>query len=280
MAITRSSRCSCCSISPIRCRSSVAATAGSCVPRPSPGSRRTRTSRCAPRVCCRHRREPRSAPTSRSTSASRWAAGLGGGSSDAATVLLGLNRLWSLGLPRDRLAALGLELGADVPFFLGGRAALARGIGEVLTPLHRAARVDRARHASRARADGGDLRLARIDTKHPVGENERLFRRLWSKRSSAHRRCELPPDRGGAAGPPRILAGGADDRIGGLRFRRVALAFRCAGGRRRGDRGTAGLEGRGRPTRVEAPARGIRMMAGRVVRRTAGTVFRWGVAKW
>ena len=60
--------------------------------------------------------------------------GLGGGSSNAATTLLALNRLWQLGLPRDRLAELGLRLGADVPLFVRGRAALARGIGEKLTP--------------------------------------------------------------------------------------------------------------------------------------------------
>jgi 4-diphosphocytidyl-2-C-methyl-D-erythritol kinase len=58
--------------------------------------------------------------------------GLGGGSSDAATVLLGLNRLWQLGLTRRALMALALELGADVPFFVFGTPALARGIGEVL----------------------------------------------------------------------------------------------------------------------------------------------------
>lgn len=62
-------------------------------------------------------------------------AGLGGGSSDAASVLLGLNRLWSLGLSRVTLMRIGVRLGADVPFFLGGGAALARGIGDVLTPL-------------------------------------------------------------------------------------------------------------------------------------------------
>jgi 4-diphosphocytidyl-2-C-methyl-D-erythritol kinase len=64
-----------------------------------------------------------------------WGAGLGGGSSDAATVLLGLNRLWNLGWSRDRLMGLGLRLGADVPFFIGGRNALVEGIGEQLTPL-------------------------------------------------------------------------------------------------------------------------------------------------
>ena len=64
-----------------------------------------------------------------------WGAGLGGGSSDAATTLLALNRLWGLGWPRARLAELGLALGADVPFFLGPGAALVEGIGERLTPI-------------------------------------------------------------------------------------------------------------------------------------------------
>jgi 4-diphosphocytidyl-2-C-methyl-D-erythritol kinase len=61
--------------------------------------------------------------------------GLGGGSSDAATTLLALNRLWGAGLERVRLAELGLELGADVPVFVGGDNALVEGIGERLTPL-------------------------------------------------------------------------------------------------------------------------------------------------
>src|SRR5437773_5045049 len=61
--------------------------------------------------------------------------GLGGGSSDAASVLLALNRLWSLRLPRSELAAIGAHLGADVPFFVGGESALARGIGDILTPV-------------------------------------------------------------------------------------------------------------------------------------------------
>jgi 4-diphosphocytidyl-2-C-methyl-D-erythritol kinase len=61
--------------------------------------------------------------------------GLGGGSSDAATTLLALNDLWRAGLSRERLLALALELGADVPVFVGGKNALAEGIGERLTPL-------------------------------------------------------------------------------------------------------------------------------------------------
>jgi 4-diphosphocytidyl-2-C-methyl-D-erythritol kinase len=61
--------------------------------------------------------------------------GMGGGSSDAATTLLALNRLWRLGWSRQRLASLALQLGADVPFFLGRGPALAEGIGEQLTPI-------------------------------------------------------------------------------------------------------------------------------------------------
>ena len=60
-------------------------------------------------------------------------AGLGGGSSDAASVLIGLNRLWDLNLSQSELMSLGLELGADVPFFLFGKNAFVEGIGEQLS---------------------------------------------------------------------------------------------------------------------------------------------------
>ncbi len=62
-------------------------------------------------------------------------AGMGGGSSDAASTLLALNRLWNLKLPLEALSKIGLTLGADVPFFLGGRNAWVEGIGEKLTPI-------------------------------------------------------------------------------------------------------------------------------------------------
>ena len=62
-------------------------------------------------------------------------AGMGGGSSDAATCLLGLMRLWDVSLPRERLLDLALQLGADVPFFLLGRHAWVEGIGEQLQPI-------------------------------------------------------------------------------------------------------------------------------------------------
>jgi 4-diphosphocytidyl-2-C-methyl-D-erythritol kinase len=61
--------------------------------------------------------------------------GLGGGSSDAATVLLALNHLWGLGLSRQRLQEIGLSLGADVPIFIYGRNAFAEGVGEAFTPV-------------------------------------------------------------------------------------------------------------------------------------------------
>ncbi|HAT3918277.1 MULTISPECIES: 4-(cytidine 5'-diphospho)-2-C-methyl-D-erythritol kinase [Enterobacteriaceae] len=61
--------------------------------------------------------------------------GLGGGSSNAATVLVALNHLWRCGLSEDELAAIGLTLGADVPVFVRGHAAFAEGVGEVLTPV-------------------------------------------------------------------------------------------------------------------------------------------------
>lgn len=61
--------------------------------------------------------------------------GFGGGSSDAATVLVGLNHLWQAGLDVDALAGLGLQLGADVPVFVRGHNAWAEGVGERLTPM-------------------------------------------------------------------------------------------------------------------------------------------------
>lgn len=62
-------------------------------------------------------------------------AGLGGGSSDAATTLLALNRLWGLGLSRPELKGLGLSLGADVPLFIEGRSAWAEGVGDQLNAV-------------------------------------------------------------------------------------------------------------------------------------------------
>ncbi|WP_395701031.1 4-(cytidine 5'-diphospho)-2-C-methyl-D-erythritol kinase, partial [Aquabacterium sp.] len=68
-----------------------------------------------------------------------WGAGLGGGSSDAASTLLALNRLWELHWPREHLLRIALTLGADVPFFIGGHNAFVEGIGEQLHPMPLAA---------------------------------------------------------------------------------------------------------------------------------------------
>jgi 4-diphosphocytidyl-2-C-methyl-D-erythritol kinase len=62
-------------------------------------------------------------------------AGLGGGSSDAATILLALNQLWDLNLSRKKLMEIGVKIGADIPFFIFGQNAWAEGIGDLLTPL-------------------------------------------------------------------------------------------------------------------------------------------------
>lgn len=74
-------------------------------------------------------------------------AGMGGGSSDAASCLLALNRLWGLDLPLERLEALGLRLGADVPFFLRGHNAWVEGVGERILPLEGDAVLPAARFA-------------------------------------------------------------------------------------------------------------------------------------
>ncbi|MES2610419.1 MAG: 4-(cytidine 5'-diphospho)-2-C-methyl-D-erythritol kinase [Pseudomonadota bacterium] len=74
-------------------------------------------------------------------------AGMGGGSSDAASTLLALNRLWGLNLSRQALQKIGLALGADVPFFLCGANAFVEGIGETITPLESAQQLPQARFA-------------------------------------------------------------------------------------------------------------------------------------
>ncbi|MCZ2498021.1 4-(cytidine 5'-diphospho)-2-C-methyl-D-erythritol kinase [Xylophilus sp. Kf1] len=74
-------------------------------------------------------------------------AGMGGGSSDAASCLLALNRLWDLHLPLPTLERIGLALGADVPFFLRGHNAWVEGIGEQITPLTGANALRRQRYA-------------------------------------------------------------------------------------------------------------------------------------
>ena len=93
-----------------------------------------------------------------------WGAGMGGGSSDAASTLLALNRLWDLNWPLSKLLPLGLKLGADVPFFLGGHNAWVEGVGEKLTPLTLPARrfaVVKPAASLETRAVFGDAALVR-----------------------------------------------------------------------------------------------------------------------
>ncbi|MBV8618368.1 MAG: 4-(cytidine 5'-diphospho)-2-C-methyl-D-erythritol kinase [Curvibacter sp.] len=71
-------------------------------------------------------------------------AGMGGGSSDAASTLLALNRLWKLRLGTTELAALALKLGADVPFFIHGRNAWVEGIGDIIRPLTKSSQLPKA----------------------------------------------------------------------------------------------------------------------------------------
>ena len=86
-------------------------------------------------------------------------AGMGGGSSDAATTLLSLNRLWGLNLPRPALEKIGITLGADVPFFLRGRNAWVEGIGETITPLEKVHQLPPARFAIVKPAAGLETKL-------------------------------------------------------------------------------------------------------------------------
>ena len=107
--------------------------------------------------------------------------GMGGGSSDAASVLLALNRLWGVNLPRGALQRIGLALGADVPFLLGGEPALARGIGERLTPVTLPTLWVAVIAPPIVVPTAAIFACAGIDTKRPVGENGRLFRGLWTQ---------------------------------------------------------------------------------------------------
>ncbi|XAH22470.1 4-(cytidine 5'-diphospho)-2-C-methyl-D-erythritol kinase [Xylophilus sp. GW821-FHT01B05] len=101
-------------------------------------------------------------------------AGMGGGSSDAASCLLALNRLWELHLPLAQLEEIGLALGADVPFFLRGRNAWVEGVGERITPLEGANALPRQRFIV-AKPDVG------IET-HAIFSSELLERNLDSAR--------------------------------------------------------------------------------------------------
>ncbi|MEE1198181.1 MAG: 4-(cytidine 5'-diphospho)-2-C-methyl-D-erythritol kinase [Acutalibacteraceae bacterium] len=127
------------------------------------------------------------------------AAGLGGGSADAAAVLMALNKLYNYPLSDDELEAIALELGADVPFCLYGGTMLAEGIGEVLTPLNDmpSCYIVIAKNAQKpstkemyARIDNGEASIVDIDSTLNAIKNgdynllcdsvDNAFARLWS----------------------------------------------------------------------------------------------------
>ena len=92
--------------------------------------------------------------------------GLGGGSSDAATMLLALDRLWGTGFGAEALAEIGVGLGADVPFFLFGRPAWVEGIGDRLRAGRSAPALVRRPGPSGGGADAGRVRRPGIDPGH------------------------------------------------------------------------------------------------------------------
>lgn len=124
-------------------------------------------------------------------------AGLGGGSSDAATTLLALNELWQLGLDRNTLAQIGLQLGADVPVFVHGHSAWAEGIGEQLTPVTLPERwflvLTPAVHVSTATIfshqeltrDGAAITMRTFLNGHSRNDCEALVRRLYPQVDAA-----------------------------------------------------------------------------------------------
>jgi 4-diphosphocytidyl-2-C-methyl-D-erythritol kinase len=135
-------------------------------------------------------------------------AGMGGGSSDAATVLLALNRLWGLNWPRRQLQAVALPLGADVPFFVGGDNAWAEGIGERLTPLalrpHRLAVVKPPCHV-----DTGTI----FNSQHLVRQNEPAILAGFLARESIASDTALAEDGAAVGANERTANAGMIDQV-------------------------------------------------------------------
>ena len=101
--------------------------------------------------------------------------GLGGGSSNAATTLLALNKLWQLALDQPRLQAIGASLGADVPVFVGGRTAWAEGIGELLDACGPAGALVCDYYPVLPRLHRPNIFPLTIDTQHLSDQNGDLF---------------------------------------------------------------------------------------------------------
>ncbi len=182
-------------------------------------------------------------------------AGLGGGSSDAASMLLALNRLWALDLPRARLAEIAATLGADVPFFVGGENAIARGIGDVLAPvtlppLWLALVVPRVHVATAGIFAAPELTRSTPSAKIDVfseGYGRNDLEVVTAREISGSRACTRRTETRGPTG--------AHDGLGGLRVRGVRAGRRCAA-RPRGP--CAAPRRTSRPHARAPSARGIR----------------------
>ncbi len=184
-------------------------------------------------------------------------AGLGGGSADAASVLLALNRLWHLGLTRSALAEIGGHSGRRRSVLRGGRSRARARHRRTLDARIDAYALAGARGTAGSCEHGGNFRRAEFDTRRAVGENRRLFRGLRAQRSRVRRFREISRrgkrDRCVEAG----VAVGADDRIRGRRVRDVReRSGRACGARRRAAR----IRDPRRAHASSAPARGIRVM--------------------
>ena len=146
--------------------------------------------------------------------------GLGGGSSDAATTLIVLNKLWRLGLETRQLAALGLRLGADVPVFIHGHSAWAEGVGEILTPVSSAGRLVSGRDSTGKRFNCRYFFRRGIDTGHAADENTRPCFGLRPKRLRGTGSTQVPGSCSGTRLAGSIFSG-KHDRYGWKRVRRL-----------------------------------------------------------
>ena len=144
--------------------------------------------------------------------------GVGGGSSDAATVLVALNRLWRLDLSVEALAALGLGLGADVPVFVRGQAAWAEGVGEQLTPADFPAPIYVLVQPDVTVTTAELFQATELTRDSPDNHNDRFSDDGWAKRLRAGGPAAVS---GGGRGARLARAGrtGAADRYGVVRIR-------------------------------------------------------------
>jgi 4-diphosphocytidyl-2-C-methyl-D-erythritol kinase len=180
--------------------------------------------------------------------------GLGGGSSDAAAVLLALNDLWNLGWPRERLAGLGAQLGADVPVFVYGRNAFAGGRGDLLEPVTLPARWFLIIHP------GISVSTAAVFSDPQL-----------TRDTPARRIPGVPPDGGHNDCEPVVRR----------RYPEVASALDWLGGRTRARlTGTGACVFAGFDSEVQAKALSMDLPGRWRSFVVQGIVDHWGVAKW